>query len=244
MKRTCNRPLPSGQISVRHAVLLSSFMAVTGVVLLAWLSNPLASFLALLTILIYTMAYTPLKTRTTLNTIVGAVCGAIPPMIGWAGACGTLGPGAWVLGGVLFVWQIPHFLALAWLYREDYLAGGFAMLPVIDQSGRITGRIVVLTSLLLLPVALMMTLSGVTGVVAAAGSLVLGTGMVVLGYRLMRSRNKVEARRLFLGSVMYLPLLLCLMMLDRAPLNGPIFVQLAEASSATTGVIAAERPRD
>src|SRR5262249_33533376 len=151
---------------------------VGGPVLLAIAINPLTAALALTCLLIYVLAYTPLKTRTTLNTLVGAVCGAIPPIMGWTAGAGEWPPAGRVLGAILFVWQIPHFLALAWMYREDYERGGFRMLPVIDRDGRLTCQATVLYSLTLIPVTLMLTIAGATGALYAAGAVLLGLGLL------------------------------------------------------------------
>jgi len=218
MLRTRHRPLPSGNMSLTHCLIAAIAMGVTGVALLAALVNVTAAVLALTTIVLYVLAYTPLKVRSTLNTLVGAVCGAIPPMIGWVAAAGTLNRGAWVLAAILFVWQIPHFMALAWLYREDYQRGGYAMLPVVDRDGRLTCRVVVLTAALLLPVGLLAALLGVAGAVYAAISLLLGAWMVALSLRLYFNRTHANARGVFLASITYLPLLMCLMVIDRGPM--------------------------
>jgi protoheme IX farnesyltransferase len=231
MLRTRQRPLPSRAIGTRHALLFSMLTAHAGLAILALAVNLAAAGLALATICIYIGLYTPLKTRSTLNTLVGAVCGAIPPMIGWVAATGRLDPGAWILGALLFVWQIPHFFALAWLYRDDYARGGFAMLPVIDRTGRLTGQVVVLTSLSLVPLALAATLAGLTGWVYAAGSVVLGLWILSFGARLYTQRSEASARRLFLASIVYLPVLLCLMVADRGPVAGSTIGPRAVASA-------------
>jgi protoheme IX farnesyltransferase len=220
MQRTHSRPLPSGAMSMPVAFALAVLMGGAGITLLAALVNMLAAGLALFTIVAYVFAYTPLKTRSTLNTLVGAVCGAIPPMIGWVAATGTLDAPAFVLGAILFVWQIPHFLALAWLYREDYARGGFAMLPVIDRDGRITCQVIVISTLLLMATALMATLANIAGPAYAMGSLAIGGWMLVLCSRLFRNRTNVNARRVFIASIVYLPVLLCMLVIDRGPVSG------------------------
>ena len=231
MRRTRGRPLPSRAIGPGHAVIFSLVTAGAGLAILALAVNLAAAGLALATICIYIGLYTPLKTRSTLNTIVGAVCGAIPPMIGWVAATGRLEPGAWILGTLLFVWQIPHFFALAWLYRDDYARGGFAMLPVVDRTGRLTGQVVVLTSLSLVPLALAATLAGLSGWVYAAGSVVLGLWILSFGAHLYAQRTEASARRLFLASIVYLPVLLCLMVADRGPIEGVTVGPRAVASA-------------
>src|SRR5688572_26000437 len=219
MHRTENRPLPSGSMSPVHALVAATLMGYGGLCMLALGVNLQASGLALLTIILYVLAYTPLKSRSTLNTLVGAVCGAIPPMIGWVAAAGRLEFGAWILGAILFVWQIPHFFALAWLYRADYERGGFAMLPVLDRDGRITTQVILITSLMLIPLGLLATLLNVAGIAAAIGSLALGLWLLALSIRLHRTHRDDHARALFVASIAYLPLLLALLVIDRGPLG-------------------------
>jgi heme o synthase len=182
-------------------------------------ANLLAAGLALLTILIYVLLYTPMKTRTTLNTLVGAVCGGIPPMIGWAAATGSLTTGAWVLGAILFIWQLPHFLSLAWIYRDDYARAGFVMLPNVDTRGVLTAQVCVLTSLMLLPLGLLAVLIGLAGWLYAIGSVLLGAWMSWLAVRFYCERTNTNARKVFIASIVYLSVLLMLFMLDRAPVR-------------------------
>ncbi|NUN95161.1 MAG: protoheme IX farnesyltransferase [Candidatus Omnitrophica bacterium] len=215
MDRTRMRPLPSGRISPQRAFRFSVALSTLGVGILAAFVNGLTALLGAVTVLLYVLVYTPLKTQTSLCTLVGAVCGAIPPMMGWTGAVGQIESGAWILAAILFVWQIPHFLALAWLYRADYLRGGFRMLPVVDPHGALTCHAVVLYCIALLPVALTLSLVGVTGWLFAVGSVVLGGMFLSLGMRLYRQRTDREARRVFLGSLIYLSLLMALMVADR-----------------------------
>lgn len=215
MQRTRSRPLPSGQMSIAHSIFAALAMGTTGVALLWAMINATAAALALLTIVIYVAAYTPLKVRSSFNTLVGAICGAIPPMIGWVAASGSIDQGAWVLAFILFVWQIPHFLALAWLYRDDYRRGGFVMLPVIDLRGRLTSRVIVLTAALLLPLGLLATMWRIAGAWYAVGSLALGAWMLALCLQFYFSHTRISARRIFLASIIYLPALLCLMVFDR-----------------------------
>jgi protoheme IX farnesyltransferase len=175
----------------------------------------LGALLAATVVLLYTLVYTPLKRRSTACTLVGAVCGAIPPMIGWAGACGRIDVGAWLLGAVLFLWQIPHFFSLAWLYRRDYARGGFRILPVVDRTGDLTCRALLLFGLLLLPLGLTVSLAGLAGPGFAFGSLILGGGWLLFNARMFRDRSAANARRVFVASLLYLPLLLGLMVADR-----------------------------
>jgi protoheme IX farnesyltransferase len=227
MERTKNRPLPAGAILRRHALVFGLATAVLGLALLAAMATARTALLGLTVVLVYTLVYTPLKPRTPLCTLAGAVCGAIPPMMGWTATGARLSFSAWVLAGVLFLWQIPHFLALAWLYREDYECGGFRMLPVVDPSGRVTGHMVVLYSLALLPVGVLAALGGMTGWLFGVGSLALGSGLLALALRLAALRTEPVARRLFLATLAYLPLLLGLMVADRLPAHA---VRLAVAA--------------
>ncbi len=224
MERTKNRPIPSGTMSPIHGFLVSLAMGYLGVTMLVLKVNLFAGILALVTVVLYVGVYTPLKPRTTLNTLVGALCGAIPPAIGWVGAGGVLnlggaggvgGAGGWLLVAILFVWQLPHFMALSWLYRTDYVRGGYRMLPVIDEQGVLTGRIAFLTALILLPLGLLVSMLQISGGFYAAGSLVLGLWFCFLCWRLAHKRTRRHARWVFIGSIVYLPLLLGLMLIDR-----------------------------
>jgi protoheme IX farnesyltransferase len=223
MKRTRGRPFPSGRISPRSGFAFAAGLSALGFVLLLQLVNALTAALALISWACYLLVYTPLKRRTTLNTLVGAVSGAVPPMMGWTAATGSLGAGAWVLFAVLFIWQIPHFLAIAWVHREDYARGGFRMLPVVDPDGRATFRIAFVYCLGLLPAAWAAALVGLSGWFYLAGATVLGLGLLHSGLRLCREGSEAAARRLFLASIAYLPVLLLLMLLDPTRLPGRPF---------------------
>jgi protoheme IX farnesyltransferase len=214
MARTRTRPFPSRRISVAGGIAFSLLITVAGVALLAWSANALTAGLATVSWGVYLFLYTPLKPRTTLNTLVGAVSGAIPPLLGWTAATGRLGPGGWVLFAILFVWQIPHFLAIAWLHRADYEAGGFRMLPVIDPEGRITFRVTVFYCVGLLPVTWSASLVGLSGWLYLVGSTLLGGAMLRNGLRLYREGTADAARGLFLTSIAYLPALFLLMLVD------------------------------
>jgi protoheme IX farnesyltransferase len=218
MERTRKRPLPSGRLTRRHAMFWGLGVAGTGVALLLALVGRLPAALAASVILLYTLVYTPLKRRSTLCTLVGAVCGAIPPMIGWSAATGGLELGAWLLAATLFVWQVPHFFALAWIYRRDYARAGYRMLPVVDPEGRATFPSLLLFSLALLPLGLNVFLTGLAGPIYAAGSLLAGGFWSWFGFQLYREHSDRRARRVFLGSLLYLPLVLGLMVADRGPL--------------------------
>ena len=228
MDRTCQRPLPTGRLLPSTAVLFSIFTGVCGLGLLYFGCNPLTAALGLANLIIYAFVYTPLKRISTLNTLVGAICGAIPPMMGYAAATGNVGLPGCVLGLLLFVWQIPHFLALAWMYRDDYAHGGFRMLPVVDTTGRITCGMMILYSALLIPVSMAAWFFGFAGGWYAFSALLLGGGMVGLSLQLQRDKTRQHARRVFLASVIYLPLILVLLManLRHRPV-GPIHVIIA-----------------
>ncbi len=215
MRRTRTRPLPSGRVHPRRARLFALALSVTGLVELAVAVNPLSAAVALATLLTYTVFYTPLKRRTSLATIVGGVPGALPPMIGWAAVRNDLPVEAWILFGIVFLWQMPHFLAIAWMYREDYKRAGFPLLPVVDPDGRSTGRQAVMYAAALLPLSLAPTAVGLTGNVYGAGAALLGVAFLALSIRFAWLRNTPSARRLFFGSILYLPLLWILMAINR-----------------------------
>jgi heme o synthase len=217
MRRTAGRPLPSGRMHPAAAFWFGIVIAIAGGLLL-WLAvNALASVLALATLLSYLLFYTPLKKRTPLCTVVGAFPGAMPPLIGWAAARGSLSPEAWVLYAILFCWQFPHFLAIAWLYREDYSRAGLRMLPESDTEGRFTGREILAFSLALLPVSVLPVFLGHAGPVYLIGALLLGLGFLGYGARMARGRTRILAKRLVLASVVYLPLVFALLMVNKLP---------------------------
>lgn len=216
MRRTRRRPLPACELSPAAAWSFACVTAFVGPALLL-LVNSLTALLAGFTVLLYVLVYTPMKVRTPLNTLVGAVVGGIPPMMGWTAATNSLDPGAWTLGAILFVWQIPHFLALAWMYRDDYLRGGFRMLPAVDPTGEKTCQAMVVYALALIPITLMLSAIGITGWIYAGGAIVLGIFLLAACARMYRERTGTAARRAMLASVLYLPILLVLMVADRAP---------------------------
>ncbi len=217
MVRTRNRPLPAGRISRGHAFAFALVTTAAGLGVLNELVNPLTSLLGLANVLVYTLVYTPLKPRTSLNTLVGAICGALPPVMGWTGASNELTLGAGLLAAILFLWQVPHFLAFSWLYRSDYARAGYRMLPVIDPSGRLTCLLIVLYTLALLPMGLSATFCGMAGYLFGALSLVLGVGFFLLALQLRAAKTNENARRLFLASIIYLPLLLLFLVVDARP---------------------------
>lgn len=215
MRRTANRPLPAGRMDPDVALLFGVALGISGLVYLAFAVNVLTSLLGAVALAGYVFVYTPLKRVSSLATIVGAVPGAIPPMMGWSAATGELGPGAWVLFGILFFWQMPHFLAIAWLCRDDYANAGFPMLPVIDPAGDRTARQVVLYGAALVPVSLAPAALGLLGPAYFAGSLALGLAYLGFGVAFARSRSTSGARRLMLASILYLPAVLLVMLVDR-----------------------------
>ena len=213
MHRTRTRPIPAGRIRPVEASLFGALLSLAGLALLAALAGPLAALVAFSTWASYLFLYTPLKRRSHLATLVGAVPGALPPVIGWAAASGSLEPGAFILFAIVFLWQIPHFLAIAWLYRDDYERGGLKVLPVIDREGRLTGRQAVLHSVALLVVSLAPVAAGLGGTLYLAGALGLGVGLTLAALQLARARSLAAARSLFLASVLYLPALTSLLLL-------------------------------
>jgi protoheme IX farnesyltransferase len=215
MERTRGRPLPSGRISPDSALAFGVACSVAGLLILALGTNLLAAGLAAATLVSYLFIYTPLKPRTALCTLVGAVPGALPPLIGWAAARGELGLHAWPLFFILFLWQLPHFLAIAWTWREDYARAGFRMLPVLDPEGGSTGRQIVLYCLALIPVSLLPAAMGSFGWLYFLIALASGLGFLACGLATARVRSRLSARRLFFASILYLPVLLTTMTLDR-----------------------------
>jgi len=215
MQRTRGRPLPSGRVTPRAAALFAAVISIVGVAYLGIAVNLLTAGLAALTLASYVLFYTPLKRKTSLNTLIGAVPGALPIVGGWTAAGGELGPAVAALFWILFLWQLPHFLALAWIYRDDYRRGGLAMLSVDDPDGRHTGRMVLLYATALLPVSLLPTLLGVTGALYFFGALALGLAYTGASVAMTRAVTTARAWRLFLVSIIYLPALLTLMVLDK-----------------------------
>jgi protoheme IX farnesyltransferase len=208
MERTRNRPLPAGRMTVSEAAVFGVLLSVAGVAWLAVSVNLLAAALSAATIASYLGLYTPLKTRTSLCTVVGAVPGALPPVLGWAAARGTLDPGALALFMILFFWQLPHFIALAWMYREDYARAGFPMLTVEEPTGAAAGRQGVLQTLALIVVSLVPFVFGMAGEAYLVAALLLGTGFLGFAVAFAVERSRPRASRLFLASIAYLPLLL------------------------------------
>lgn len=216
MDRTRNRPIPSGRISPAAAFLFGFLFSITGIVYLALTVNPLAAAVSAFTLATYVFVYTPLKTRTSLNTIAGAIPGALPPVIGWAAARGEINFGAWLMFGIMFIWQLPHFLAIAWIYREDYRRAGMPMLPVIDASGDMVSRQMVLHSIALLLLSLMPYYAGLAGRVYFYGALFLGIAYVALAVRWTIHPMWLRAKQVFWASLVHLAALFALMIFDKA----------------------------
>lgn len=216
MPRTRNRPLPSGRVGLNEALVLGCGLGVAGLAYLLLMTPSLTFVLGVVTLASYLAIYTPLKTASTVNTLVGAVPGALPPVMGYVAAGAGLDAGAAALFGILFLWQIPHFLAIATLYREDYRVGGYRMLPVIDPDLLATGRQVVVYCLALLAVSVAPTVLGMTGIAYAWVALLLGAGFAGTGISFALHRTRKDARLLFFASIIYLPLVLLAMVVGRA----------------------------
>jgi protoheme IX farnesyltransferase len=215
MRRTASRPLPSGQLKPREAFWFGVSLIVGGTLYLALATNALATGLGIAASVAYLCAYTPLKRKTTLATMVGAFPGAVPPLIGWAAARGTIGLDAWILFAILFLWQFPHFDAIAWVYREDYARAGIQMLPVVDREGKRTFREILLTAALLVPVSLLPALTGLAGVRYFFGALVLGIMLVEVCLWAAAAKSNSRAKWLMHATVLHLPVLLGLLIYDK-----------------------------
>ena len=218
MRRTRRRPLPAGRIKRSHGLAFGLLVAAAGFADLWNGTNPLAAALGLFTLLSYLLLYTPLKQRSPACTTVGAIPGAMPPLIGYVAAGHGIDAGGLALFLILFVWQFPHFDAIAWMYRDDYARGGIRMLPVIDRDGESTARRIVACSLLLIPISLLPLFLGMTGALYAAAAIAAGLGVLYFGARLGREMTLRRAHALLLATVFYLPALLCVMVLDRRAL--------------------------
>jgi heme o synthase len=215
MRRTRTRPLPDQRLQPIEGVLFGIAITLAGLLMIVAASNLLAAGVALATLVIYVAIYTPLKRKSSLGTVIGAIPGALPPIIGWAAIEGQLSVEAWTLFGIMFLWQLPHFLAIAWMYREDYARAGYPMLPVIEPDGRSTGRQAVAYTAALLPLSLAPTLMHMAGVIYFVGALALGLAFFWLTIRFARTRAMRDARRVFFASIAYLPLLWILMIADK-----------------------------
>jgi protoheme IX farnesyltransferase len=215
MQRTRLRPMPDQRLQPIEGVVFGVAITIFGALMVAVSSNALAAAVALTTVLIYVAIYTPLKQRTPFNTVIGAIPGALPAIVGWAAASGEITAKAWVLFGIMFLWQMPHFLAIAWLCREDYARARLQMLPVLEPDGRSTGRQAVLYGAALIPVSLAPAPLHMAGQVYFAGALILGLAFLWLTFCFARTRSTHDARRAFFASLAYLPLLWILMIADK-----------------------------
>ncbi|MFI5377791.1 MAG: heme o synthase [Tepidisphaerales bacterium] len=215
MKRTANRPLPQERLSPAEALVFGLVLAAAGLLWLLLAVNALTAGLGLFTLLSYVLIYTPMKRTTTLNTIVGAVPGAIPPVMGFTAVRNELSPEALGLFAILFLWQMPHFLAIAILYRDDYRRAGFKMLPVVDEDLSLSSRQIVVYCLALIPATLLVIPLRMAGGMYFAAAVTLGTAFLCFGARAAATRSRLDCRRLFLASVLYLPLLLAFLMIDK-----------------------------
>jgi protoheme IX farnesyltransferase len=214
MRRTRLRPVAALRLTPREAQFFGLALTLAGIAELWFFVNPTTSLVAAFTAASYVLLYTPLKTRSSLSTIVGALPGALPAVIGWAAATNTLSIEAWVLFAIVFMWQMPHFLAIAWMYRDDYAAAGIRLLPVIEPDGRSTGRQAVLYTAALVPVSLMPTLVGLASPWYLMGAITLGAVLMLFSVEFSATRSIDAARRLFYGSILYLPLLWTILVLD------------------------------
>jgi len=214
MRRTRNRPLPSGRMPALHALVFGTFLTVAGILLLAVFANFLTALIAAVTSVTYLYLYTPLKRITPLSTLIGGIPGALPPVMGWTAARNEISGDAWILFGILFFWQIPHFLSLAWMYRKDYERAGYRLLTVVDTEGKRTGRQVLFHTVVLIPVSILLAPTGLLGLGYVIGAFLLG--LIYLGFALWFSlaRTNESARALFFLSLLYLPALMLVMVLD------------------------------
>jgi protoheme IX farnesyltransferase len=215
MRRTRLRPLPDGRVPTFDARMFGLLLSAAGLAILGALTNLAATALALTTLVVYLIIYTPMKRKSPAATLVGAVPGALPPLIGWVASHGGLSLGGIALFLIVFLWQIPHFMAIAWLYRDDYGKAGFPMLPVIEPDGRRTGRQAVAYAAALVPVSLIPTFTGLSGNIYATVALVLGVALLYLSVRFAATRSDRSARWLFFSSITYLPLIWIVMMADK-----------------------------
>jgi protoheme IX farnesyltransferase len=215
MKRTERRPLPAGRVSGAEAATFGILCSAGGIVTLGLFTTLTAMLLASVTLVTYLMLYTPLKRLTPFATVVGAVPGALPPVIGWAATRGTIGLEGWGLFAILFFWQMPHFLSLSWMYRRDYERAGYRLLAVLDRDGSVIRRQILVFTAALLPASVFPTYIGMCGELYFAGASLLSIGFLLAAFRWVRPLSGVSARRLFLASLVYLPTLIFFMILDR-----------------------------
>lgn len=214
MERTAKRPLPTGKVSVAEALIFGLLLSLTAEIYLAVLVNPLTAILGIVVIVGYVLVYTPLKTRTSMSTAIGAIPGALPPLMGFTSSANEITLGAFTLFVILLLWQFPHFLAIAWMYREQYAKAKILMLPVIEPEGKITAKQIVIFTLLLIPVSLAPYFLGVAGVIYLVGASLLGMWFLAASIQAARAKTTEQARKLLLVSVIYLPILFALMVFN------------------------------
>ncbi|MFZ1699376.1 MAG: heme o synthase [Pyrinomonadaceae bacterium] len=215
MTRTATRPLPTHRVGTTEALVFGVVQCIAAEVYLLLFVNALTAFLGAIVIVGYVLVYTPLKTRTSASTAVGALPGALPPLMGWTAAANEITLAAWALFAMQFLWQFPHFLAIAWMYRNEYAKAGILMLPVVEPSGKITGRQIVMFSIMLLPVSLAPFFLGLSGMIFLLGASVLGLWMIWASVRAARTKTNERAKSLLFVSIIYLPLLFILMVADK-----------------------------
>jgi protoheme IX farnesyltransferase len=215
MDRTSTRPLPTGKVAPNEAFIFGSLLCLGAEIYLYFLVNPLTALLGLSVIVGYVLLYTPLKTRTSASTAIGAIPGAMPPLMGWTASANEISLGAWALFAFLFLWQFPHFLAIAWMYKDQYAKAGIQMLPVLDPSGRITARQIVLFAIMTVPVSFAPFFLGFAGWIFLAAAIIMGIWFLIECVRTARAKTPEMARRLLLVSVLYLPIIFAMLVLDK-----------------------------
>ncbi|MDP7527573.1 MAG: heme o synthase [Candidatus Marinimicrobia bacterium] len=215
MDRTCNRPIPAGLIQPQNALLFGISAVLVGSVVLVWKVNLLTGFLSLLTVFMYVLIYTPMKKVTWLSTSLGSIPGALPPLGGWAAATGSLDPGAWILFAILYLWQHPHFFAIAWMCKDDFKKAGFKMLPVIEPDGTRTMRQIFWHLSLMFPVCFLPFISGMMGNIYLFGATIITLGYFYSAVPMLRAKSLMNASRIFKASLFYLPLLLIIIIIDK-----------------------------
>jgi heme o synthase len=214
MERTAKRPLPTSKVTPTEALIFGTLLCIVAETYLFLAVNPLTAVLGLVVIVGYVFLYTPLKTRTTVSTAIGAIPGAMPPLMGWTASANEITLGAWFLFAMIFFWQFPHFLAIAWMYREQYAKAGIKMLPVVEKDGKITAQQIVIFTVMLLPVSLAPFFLGFSGPIYLVGAIILGIWFLVMSIRTARAKSVEKARKLLLVSVLYLPVIFALMVLN------------------------------
>lgn len=214
MERTAKRPIPTNKVSPAEALVFGLILTVSAEIYLAFLVNPLTAVLGLVVIVGYVLLYTPLKTKTSASTAIGAIPGAMPPLMGWTASANEITLGAWVLFALLFLWQFPHFLAIAWMYKEQYGKAGILMLPVVEKEGRLTAIQIVTFTVMLLPISIAPFFMGFAGLVYLIGASILGLWFLVSSIQSARAKSVEKARKLLLVSVLYLPVLFALMVFN------------------------------